>query len=137
MAIKKLDHIGIIVNDLNQAIQQYEYVLGLKLNRIEDYGEGLLKIAFFSLGDVLIELIQPLKEGSSAWDFLHHHGEGVEHIAFEVENIDSELTTLIEKKVPLHNKIPKPGAGGADIAFLKRTALNGVLGEFVSHQKIR
>lgn len=135
MSVKKLDHIGIIVSDLNQAIKQYEHVLGIKLNRIEDYGDGLLKIAFFSLGDILIELIQPMKEGSSAWDFLHEHGEGIEHIAFEVDDIHSELESAISKQIPVEDETPKLGAGGASIAFLKRSALNGVLGEFVSHQK--
>lgn len=135
MSVKKLDHIGIVVNDLNLSIKQYEQVLGLTLDRIEDYGNGLLKIAFMTLGDVLIELIQPLKEGSSAWGFLHEHGEGIEHIAFQVDNIDSELELVKEKQIPVQDEIPKSGAGGTKIAFLERSALSGVLGEFISHQK--
>lgn len=136
MAVKKLDHVGIVVRDLDKAIKQYEHVLGLKLDCTEDYGDGLLKIAFFTLGDVLIELIQPLKEGSSAWDFLQERGEGIEHIAFEVNDIHAELKAIMEKKIPIIDQEPKPGAGGAIIAFLERSALNGVQGELVSHHKV-
>lgn len=135
MAVQKLDHLGIIVNDLDQAIKQYETVLGIPLDHIEDYGNGLLKIAFLPLGDIKIELIQPLKPGSSAWEFLKKNGEGIEHIAFQVNNLNEELGRIIEQKIPVQDRKPKKGAGNTDISFLYSEALCGVLGEFVSYKK--
>ena len=134
LAVQSLDHIGIVVKDLDASIKQYEHVLGVKLDRVEDYGNGLLKIAFFPLKNVLIELIQPLRPGSASWDFLQENGEGLEHIAFEVDNLESEWKEVMDKRIPVRDKEPKPGAGGTRICFLEPAALNGVLGEFVTHR---
>lgn len=135
MTAKKIDHIGVIVSDIEKAIEQYRNVLGLRLDRVEEYGQGLLKIAFLPLGELQIELIQPLKPGSSAWEFLKEKGEGIEHIAFRVSDINKELNEIIRKNVPVTDSHPRKGAGDTRIAFLQRDALNGVLGEFVSDQK--
>lgn len=135
MAVNNLDHIGIIVENLEVAIEKYQHTLGVQLDHIEDYGDGLLKIAFLQLGNVLIELIKPMKPGSSAWDFLKENGEGIEHIAFEVDDIDSEWNHVLQKGIPVTDTKPKPGAGDTRICFLRRDALCGVLGEFVSHNK--
>jgi methylmalonyl-CoA/ethylmalonyl-CoA epimerase len=135
LTVQSLDHIGIIVKDLDVSVKKYEHVLGIKLDRIEDYGDGLLRIAFLPLKNVLIELIQPLKPGSAAWDFLQEHGEGIEHIAFEVDDLEAEWEKVMDKRIPVRDKEPKPGAGGTRICFLEPAALNGVLGEFVTHKK--
>ncbi|HLR70909.1 MAG TPA: VOC family protein [Pseudogracilibacillus sp.] len=132
MTVKKLDHVGIIVENLEDSIAKYEKVLGIKLDRIEDYGDGLLKIAFLPIGDVLIELIKPLKPGSDAWDFLQENGEGIEHLAFRVDDLEKELSRVMEQKIPVMDETPRDGAGNTDICFLDRKALNGVLGEFVT-----
>lgn len=132
MPVKKLDHIGIIVSDLDRAIETYEDVLGLQVERIENYGDGLLSIAFLPLGEVQIELIQPLKPGSTAWDFLQEKGEGIEHLAFFVEDLQTEWKRIIERDVPVTDTEPRPGAGNTRICFLKHEALCGVLGEFVT-----
>ncbi|MFT9846873.1 VOC family protein [Aneurinibacillus sp. REN35] len=132
MAVKKLDHIGIIVSDLDEAVETYERVLGLTVDRIEDYGEGLLSIAFLPLGDVLLELIQPLKPGSDAWDFLQRQGEGIEHLAFAVDDLHTEWHRVLAKGIPVTDTKPRPGASNTQICFLQREALRGVLGEFVA-----
>ncbi|WP_286886529.1 VOC family protein [Aneurinibacillus sp. UBA3580] len=139
MSVKKLDHIGIIVSDLDRAIETYENVLGLQVERIEDYGGGLLLIAFIPLGEVQLELIQPLKPGSAAWDFLQSHGEGIEHLAFAVDDLQMEWHRVLTHNIPVTDTEPRPGAGNTQICFLKREALCGVLGEFVasSVQEIR
>jgi methylmalonyl-CoA/ethylmalonyl-CoA epimerase len=130
--VTKLNHIGIIVSDLEAAILKYQEVLGVKLDRIEDYGAGLLRIAFFPLGEILLELIQPLRPGSTAWDFLQEHGEGIEHLAFQVDDIAAECSRLIRENIPVADWAPRAGAGKTQICFLKREALCGVLGEFVA-----
>jgi methylmalonyl-CoA/ethylmalonyl-CoA epimerase len=132
LSVKKLDHIGIIVSNLDQAIETYERVLGLQVERIEDYGDGLLSIAFIPLGEVQLELIQPLKPGSVAWDFLQDHGEGIEHLAFGVDDLQMEWHRVLAHNIPVTDTKPRPGAGNTQICFLKREALCGVLGEFVA-----
>lgn len=135
MAVKRLDHIGIIVSNLDDSIEKYENVLGIQLDRIEDYGDGLLKIAFLPIGEVLLELIEPLKSGSDAWNYLQKNGEGIEHLAFRVEDLEQEWSRIIEQKIPVTDLVPRDGAGNTDICFLDRSALNGVLGEFVTPKK--
>lgn len=136
MAVKRLDHIGIIVSNLDDSIEKYENVLGIQLDRIEDYGDGLLKIAFLPIGEVLLELIEPLKSGSDAWNYLQKNGEGIEHLAFRVEDLEQEWSRIIEQKIPVRDLVPRDGAGNTDICFLDRSALNGVLGEFVTSKKL-
>ena len=138
MSIQLLDHIGIVVRDMEFTLHQYETVLGLKPTHSETYGNGLLEIAFIPVGPksdygwTKIELLQPLRSGSSAWDFLHQHGEGVEHLAFLVGDVDSELDRLTHLNIPMGDQVSRPGAGGMQIAFLNPRALSGVLAEFVS-----
>jgi methylmalonyl-CoA/ethylmalonyl-CoA epimerase len=132
MAVKKIDHIGIVVSNLEEAIGRYKNVLGLQLDRIEDYGDGLLNIAFLPLGDLQIELIQPLKPGSTAWDFLNDNGEGIEHVAFKVDSLEAEWGRILEQNIPVADSNPRKGAGNTRICFLQRDALCGVLGEFVA-----
>ena len=85
MTIQLLDHIGIVVWDMQFTLRQYETVLGLKPTHIETYGDGLLDIAFLPVGSgsefgwTKLELLQPLRPGTSAWEFLHQHGQGVAH----------------------------------------------------------
>lgn len=138
MTIQLLDHIGIVVRDMEFTLQQYETVLGLKPTHTETYGDGLLNIAFLPVGLkceygwTKIELLQPLHPGTSAWDFLHQHGEGVEHLAFLVGDVNRELDRLAHLGIPLEDHVSRPGAGGMQIAFLNPLALSGVLGELVA-----
>ncbi len=138
MSARLLDHIGVVVRDMEFTLRQYETILGLKPTHFETYGDGLLNIAFLPVGPqsefgwTKIELLQPLREGSSAWEFLHTHGEGVEHLAFLVGDVDHELDRLAHLGIPLRDTVSRPGAGGMQIAFLHPQALSGVLGEFVT-----
>ena len=132
MSVKKLDHVGIIVSNLEKSIEKYENVLGIQLDRIENYGDGLLRIAFLPVGEVQIELIEPLKPGSSAWDFLQTNGEGIEHLAFRVDDLTKEWKRVMDQHIPVQDLVPRDGAGNTRICFLDRKALNGVLGEFVT-----
>ena len=137
MTVQMLDHIGVIVRNMESTLRQYEQILGLRPTHTETYGDGLIDIAFLPVGPdsafgrTKIELLQPLRPGSTAWDFLHQHGEGVEHLAFLVDDIDEELDRLAHLGIPMHDHSARPGAGGMLIAFLEPHALSGVLGELV------
>jgi len=137
MSVQFLDHIGVVVRDMASTLRQYEQALGLRPMHTEIYGDGLLEIAFLpvgpesAFGQTKIELLQPLRPGSSAWDFQHQYGEGVEHLAFLVGDVDEELDRLAHLSVPLRDRVSRPGAGGMQIAFLEPRALSGVLGELV------
>lgn len=132
-----LDHIGIIVRDLTRAIEQYHAALGLSVSRVEDYGNGLLTIAFLPLpahglgNGPQIELLQPHRPNSSAWRFLEDKGEGIEHLAFRTDSIDTDLTEMLAKGIPLWDERARPGAEGTRIAFIDPAGLSGCLVELV------
>lgn len=135
--VRGLDHIGIIVRDLTRAIDQYQSALGLSVTRIEDYGEGLLTMAFLPIpakgleAAPQIELLQPHRPNCSAWRFLEEKGEGIEHLAFRTDSIDNDLTQMILKGIPLWDQSARPGAEGTRIAFIDPAGLSGCLVELV------
>src|SRR5215212_4350718 len=128
MKIKRVDHLGVIVGDLEGAVQSFTEHLGLELDHVEQYGDEL-DIAFLPCGETLVELIKPLKEGGSNADYLREQGPGIQHVAFEVENLDAALTELSGRGVELLGDAPVPGAGGMRIAFLDPQAFGGILVE--------
>lgn len=128
MRLKRIDHLGVIVDNLDQAVQGFTERLGLKLDHIEQYGDEL-DIAFLPCGDTLVELIQPrTNEGSNA-EYLQEHGPGIQHVAFEVDDLDASLAELDERGVKPLGNAPMPGAGGMRIAFLEPEAFGGILVE--------
>ncbi len=137
MIIQGLHHIGIVVRDVERAITQYGQHLNLQTTHREDYGGGLLTIAFIPLGPTdgrngpLIELLQPLRPGSSAWTFLQEKGEGIEHIAMSVSHLDDQLQQLQNQRVPLWDHVGRDGADGTRIAFLDPEGFSGCLLELV------
>ena len=128
MKIKRVDHLGVIVGDLDDAVQSFTEHLGLELNHVEQYGDEL-DIAFLPCGETLVELIKPLKEDGSNADYLREHGPGIQHVAFEVDDLDAALAELSERGVEPLGDAPMPGAGGMRIAFLDPQAFGGVLVE--------
>ena len=128
MRIKRVDHLGVIVDDLNSAVKSFTEHLGLELDHTEQYGAEL-DIAFLPCGETLVELIEPLKEQGSYADYLREHGPGIQHVAFEVDDLDAALAELAERGVEPLGDAPMPGAGGMRIAFLDPQAFDGVLVE--------
>jgi methylmalonyl-CoA/ethylmalonyl-CoA epimerase len=126
--IKRVDHLGVIVGDLDGAVKSFTEHLGLKLDHTEQYGDEL-EIAFLPCGETLVELIEPLKEGGSNADYLREHGPGIQHVAFEVDDLEAALVELAERGVEPLGDAPVPGAGGMRIAFLDPQAFDGVLVE--------
>jgi len=124
--IKNLSHIGIAVKDLDEAIKMYES-LGLTLDSTEEVPSQKLKVAFFNIGDTRIELLAATSEDSPIAKFIAKKGEGIQHIALGVDDIKAELKDKSEKGFQLIDKEPRPGAHGADIAFLHPRSTKGVL----------
>jgi methylmalonyl-CoA epimerase len=131
--IEKVDHIGIIVRDLDKAIKVYSEALGLKLKMTEVLEEYQVKIAFIPVGETLIELIEPLGPGR-AQQFLKEHGEGLHHICFRVTDIDKTLGR-VGKKLTLRDKKPRPGAAGSRIAFLDPASIFNVETELAERKE--
>lgn len=124
--IKHISHIGIAVSDLEAGIKFYEK-LGLKLESIEEVPSQKVKVAFFPCGDTRIELLAPTAEDSPVAKYIEKKGEGVQHIAFAVDDLPAELTAKEADGIQLIDKEPRPGAHGADIAFLHPKSTLGVL----------
>ena len=127
--LKKVDHIGIAVKNIEESINYYIHTLGLKLIGIEEVESQNVRVAFIDAGNIKLELLEPIGDDGPIAKFLEKRGEGVHHIAFGVENIRMRLAELKEKGVQLLQDEPKPGAGGAEVAFLHPKSSYGVLYE--------
>ena len=127
----RLHHVGLIVRDLEATSAQYTEKLGLRLDRVEDYGDGLLRIGFLVCGDVFLELIQPLTDDGPNAAWLRTLGEGIQHLAFEVGDVNGTLAELTARGVPLLDRGARPGASGTRIAFLDPRGFAGSLLELV------
>ncbi|MGI2326634.1 methylmalonyl-CoA epimerase [Planococcus sp. YIM B11945] len=132
--MKKVDHIGIAVRNLNEVLPYYTETLGCPLLKIEEVASENLRVAFIDAGNIKLELLEPLNEQSAVFKFLEKRGEGIHHIAFGVENIEKRMAELREHGVKLLNEQPKTGAGGALVAFLHPKSSNGVLYELCEKQ---
>ncbi|NLJ46694.1 MAG: methylmalonyl-CoA epimerase [Treponema sp.] len=126
---EKLDHIGIAVENLEQSMAFYRDVLGLDLHGTETVEEQKVKVAFFPVGDTEIELLESTDPEGPIAKFIAAKGQGVQHLAFRVKDIEKTLADLKARGVRLIDEKPRYGAGGAKIAFLHPKATNGVLVE--------
>jgi methylmalonyl-CoA/ethylmalonyl-CoA epimerase len=125
----KIDHIGIAVSDLELAKGFYTKGLGLKVER-EEALEGM-KIAFIPVGGVNLELIQSATDEGVIAKFIAKRGEGVHHIAYEVDDVPSALEEVKAQGVKLVDETPRRGANGKEVAFVHPKSSHGVLTEFV------
>ena len=131
--IKKVDHIAIAVNNLEEAGKTYA-PLGHKVMHTETVADQGVKIAFIPIGDSEIELVEPIDPNGGVAKFLKTRGEGIHHICLEVDNIDREVKELMAKGVEMIDKQPRKGAAGM-IAFVHPKSTKGVLIELC--QKIK
>ncbi len=134
MKISRMEHLGIAVKNLDEAIPFWENVLGLKCYNIEEVADQKVKTAFFKVGDTKIELLEPTSDESTIAKFIEKKGEGVHHIAFAVDNIEQALAEVESKGVQLIDKTPRAGAEGLTIAFLHPKYTQGILTEFCEHK---
>jgi len=122
-----LDHIGIAVRKLDEALQIYEKILGLKLEKTKIVEDQKVRLAFLSAGETEIELLEPTAAESAVARFIEKRGEGIHHIAFKVTDIERFLEQLREKRIVLVDEKPRVGAKGGKIAFLHPKSLKNVL----------
>lgn len=125
--IKKIEHLGIAVKDLNDSIQLYETLFQTKCYKIEAVESEGVKTAFFQVGESKIELLEASNPESPIAKFLEKKGPGFHHVAFETADIDSEIQRLINEGFELIHKTPKDGADNKRIAFLHPKAVDGLL----------
>lgn len=128
--IKKIDHIGIAVKSLEDVVPYYEKALGLKCEHIEVVETQKVKVAFFDVNGVHIELLEPTSPESPIAKFIESKGEGIHHIAFGTDEIAGQLNLAKEAGVRCLNETPIPGAHGKQVAFLHPKSSFGVLTEF-------
>jgi len=126
--IKKVDHVAIVVKNLDEGLKTYETLLGIKPSHIETVPDQGIKAATLVVGSVAIELIEPINPESGVGKFLEKRGEGVHHICFEVDDVDKQLDSLAAKGVQLIDKKGRKGLAGK-IGFLHPAAAKGVLVE--------
>ncbi|MBO8167565.1 MAG: methylmalonyl-CoA epimerase [Thermoanaerobacteraceae bacterium] len=127
--IKKIDHIGIAVKSIEKARKFYEGVLGMNVTEIEEVPEQKVKVAFLPTGDSELELLESTDPDGPIAKFIAAKGEGIQHIALRVDDIEQALAELKEKGVRLIDEKPRRGAGGARIAFIHPKATFGTLVE--------
>ena len=128
---EKLDHIGIAVKDLDQAMKLYRDAFGIEPSMVYESSYTKAKIAFFPIGEVRIELMQPVNPDSVLGTFLEKKGEGIQHIAYKVKDVDRSLTELERKGVQLIDKKSRKVRENERVAFLHPKSTNGVLIELI------
>lgn len=127
-----MDHVGVAVKNLDEAIKVYRDLLGFELKGVHVLKERKVRVAFFSTGnESQIELLEPLGADSPVSKFLETRGEGIQHIAMKVDNIESVLNGLRQKGIVLVDEKPRDGAEGKKIAFVNPKSTKGVLLELV------
>jgi methylmalonyl-CoA/ethylmalonyl-CoA epimerase len=132
MRIERIEHIGIAVSNLEEAIAFYEKVLNLTCYAIEEVVDQKVRTAFFKVGETKIELLESTDPEGPIGKFIEKKGEGLHHIAFAVDNIEQSLSETAEKGVRLIDQTPRNGAEGLRIGFLHPKNTMGVLTEFCS-----
>ncbi len=130
MNLTHIEHIGIAVNNIDEAKKYYEDVLGLKCYAVEEVEDQKVKTAFFMIGQTKLELLEPTSEDSAVAKFLAKKGQGIHHIAFATDDVNSSLKEAEEKGVKLIDKEKRKGAEGLSIGFLHPKYTMGVLTEF-------
>ena len=130
MNISHIEHLGIAVKSLEEAIPYYENILGLKCYSIEEVADQKVKTAFFKVGQTKIELLEPTSEDSTIAKFIEKRGEGIHHMAFAIEDgVANALAEVEAKGVRLIDKAPRKGDEGLNIAFLHPKSTCSVLTE--------
>ena len=130
----KVDHIGIAVNGLDEALAVWRDALGLEVEHTEEVVEQGVRVTMLPVGESHIELLQPLTENSPVGKFLEKRGPGIHHIAVRVPDIEVALAKLKEKGTRLIDEKPRVGARGCLVAFVHPSSANGVLLELVQHR---
>lgn len=125
--VNKIDHIGVAVKNLDEAVSFYENILGLKASGTEIIEEQKVKVAFLPVGDSEVELLESTEEDGPVAKYIAKNGEGVQHIAYRVDDVEAAIAEMKEKGIRMIDEKPRYGAGGAKIAFCHPKSTFGVL----------
>lgn len=128
--IQQIDHLGIAVRNLEESTRYYEQALGLKCEGVEEVASQKVRTAFFDVGGVHLELLEPTAEDSPVAKFIEKNGEGIHHIAFRTDDIEEQLGRAGGAGVRLIHEEPFEGAANKLVAFLHPKSTHGVLTEF-------
>lgn len=133
--IKKIEHIGIAVKNLNNSNELFKKLFGKEHYKVEAVASEGVSTSFFMLGETKIELLEATNDTSAIAKFIEKKGEGIHHIAYEVDNLDEEMVRLKGEGFELINMSPKDGADNKRICFLHPKTTNGVLVELCEEKK--
>ncbi|BEH11825.1 methylmalonyl-CoA epimerase [Geobacter sulfurreducens subsp. ethanolicus] len=127
--LNKINHIGVAVTSLDEAAPFYRDNLGMAFTGTEEVAEQKVRVAFFQIGETKIELLEPTAEDSPIAKFLEKNGNGIHHIAYEVDDIEAAIAKLLADGARMIDSSPRTGAHGARIAFVHPKSSGGVLTE--------
>ena len=133
--LKKLDHIGIAVDNLEASVKKYEQITGKKSGEKEVVAEQKVATAFFPVGETRLELLKGTHPDSPISKFIEKRGEGIHHICFEVENLAQSKTDMSKTGLQFVENISEAGAGGTKVAFIHPKSTGGILIELVEYPK--
>jgi len=125
--LKKINHVAIAVNNIEEAAKFYKNVLGLNLSDVEVVAAQKTRAGFFRIGESNIELVQPAEPDSPLVKFLETKGQGIHHICFEVNDIEAEVKALLKKGATMVDQKPRPGTHQTKVAFVHPKSSSGVL----------
>jgi methylmalonyl-CoA/ethylmalonyl-CoA epimerase len=137
MPVKRVDHIAIVIPDLEEAQTFYRDALGLEVSHIELVEDQEVTVAFLPTGGAEIELLEPTNDTSGVAKFLHNRGPGIHHICLEVDDIEATLARMKAQGAQLINEEPVTGSGGKQIAFAHPKSTYGVLIELVEKPTVK
>lgn len=129
MKTMKIDHIGIAVKNLDETLKFYEEVLGMTCTGKEEVADQKVRVAFLPVGDSEVELLESTDAEGPIAKYIEKKGEGIQHIAFRVDNIEEAIENMKQKGIRMIDEQPRYGAGGAKIAFCHPKSTGGVLVE--------
>ena len=135
--IKKVDHIGIAVRSINEALPFYTETLKLEFLGLEEVESQGVKVAFIKAGETKLELLEPISEESPIAKFIEKRGEGLHHVALGVDSIQERINEMKEQGIRMLQDEPKIGAGGAHVAFMHPKSAGGILYEFCEKKGLK
>ncbi|MDY6776320.1 methylmalonyl-CoA epimerase [Halorutilales archaeon Cl-col2-1] len=127
----EFDHVGIAVEDADEALKTYRDVIGMEFDYEEEFGG--MRVIFLEAGEGEFELLEPLDDDGAVARHLEKRGEGIQHVAVKVDSIEDELERLEDLGIRLIDDEPRPGAGGKQVAFLHPGDTHGVLLELCEY----
>jgi methylmalonyl-CoA/ethylmalonyl-CoA epimerase len=133
--LKKIEHLGIAVDSIEESLKMYESLLGTSCYKLESVESEGVKTAFLQIGESKIELLQATNSDSPIAKFLSKKGKGIHHIAFETDHIEDEIERLLAEGFELIHQTPKDGADNKRIAFLHPKSTDGILIELCQEKK--